>query len=102
MSSLSSLISEVRAGNVQIKDLIPHEPQKESKKRDWVKITAIVVTVIAGLVAAFAGLCWWGMFPAAIFGGTEGALFTLFGSVLVAASSGAFIYYKWKTGQGIF
>jgi len=96
MATSPSLYSLLDRGLVLKADLLPDEIEEDPKKRDWVKITAIVVLVLAGLVAAFAGLSLSGMFPVSIFGGTHNALFTLFGAGIVAACGGGVFYYKWK------
>lgn len=93
--SLTNLIA--RKGNER-PDLLPLSTEKNDnpKPKDWIKITALVVLVIAGLVAAFSGLCLSGMFPIEIFGGTHNTLFTLFGTGLIAVSAGGIFYYRWK------
>ncbi len=96
MSSVPSLFAQLESGAVQRASLLPAKLPEEKKPRDWVKITAIAVLVIAGLVAAFAGLSISGMFPVEIFGCYDNALFIAFGAGIVAASAGGVFYYKWK------
>ncbi|MCC5833054.1 MAG: hypothetical protein JJU12_08450 [Chlamydiales bacterium] len=84
---------------IQKKDLLPIKPEEETKPKDWVKITAIAILAIAGLVAAFCVLSISGMFPIDILGGTHNALFAAFGAGIVAAAAGGVVYYKWKTAD---
>lgn len=99
MSDTSLYHALYEAQTVRRTDLLPAEREEETKPKDWVKITAIAILVISGLVAAFSVLCISGMFPVDIFGGTHTALFTAFGAGLVAASAGGVVYYKWKTAD---
>lgn len=79
--------------------LPPEVPEEPKEKEDRVKITALVILIISGLVAVFAASCVAGIFPLAMLGGHDSTFFTLFGAGVIAAISGAVFVYKWKLAK---
>lgn len=93
---MASLLSLLRSGEINRNNLLPIDLQEVEKPNDWVKITALVIAIITGLVAGFAGMTIAGFFPVAIFGGWEGAWFTIFATGIAAFAAGATVFYRHK------
>lgn len=88
-SETNSLIATQRAIAAKLK--VP-----DSKPKDKIKITAIVILVLAGLVAAFSMLCIMGILPKTLMGSVY-VNYSLFGvSAIVAVAAGAFVWYRGK------
>ena len=77
--------------------LITHteSPEEEPEKKDWLKITAIALLVLAGVVLAFAFFCTNGTFPKELLGGKIGLAATYTAGLCVLSVGGALFLYHW-------
>lgn len=93
---MSSLLHRLENREIERTDLLPPELEEFEKPEDWIKITALVTALLAGIVAGCAGMTIAGYFPVAIFGGWKGACLTMSGIGCIAFGAGAIFYYRYK------
>ena len=93
-------LGQVLGGSAPDQDLLKRiqadKRSEPSQKKDWVKITSLVVLVIAALVTLFSFACLKGVFPVALMGGSTQIKYILLGSISLAAASGGLFYVKWQ------
>ena len=75
--------------------LLPKIKEPE-KKRDPVKMTAIITAVAGGIIAAIAALCIVGIFPRELLGGTLGIGITVILGLGLLVPSVYVIFKRWN------
>jgi len=98
MSSSSTSASSASIGDISFYSypLITPKADNKEKKKDWVKIGAIVTAVIGGLIAALAIVCIMGIFPHDLLGGPLGTGITLIAGAALLLPSAYVLYDRWK------
>ena len=97
-SSSSSSSSSVDDSDFYHYPLVTHEEHVE-KKKDWVKIGAIIAAVVGGAIAALAVLCILKFLPFDLLGGTLGIGITLITGLAILAPAAYILIDRWRNPQ---